>query len=170
MGVSYLTGIARILARIVVILVRFSPFHIRIGAICGHASNIQTALGHLIGVRAIKQCSHSAASVDMNDNTIEQGFPHLATRFSWLCGTAVVATAIINNRSAAPLQTKFIVEMVCLGVMSLGMLLAVIGLCGIPKYGIRGLLGRSVGCLLLNGSLLYFFLTNFFGLRQSAGQ
>ena len=106
----------------------------------------------------------------MNDNTIEHGFPHAATRFSWLCGTAAVAAATINGRSSSPLQTKFIVEMVCLGLMSLGALLAMIGLCGISKYGIRGLLGRSVGCLLLNGSLLFIFFTNFFGLRHSVGQ
>ena len=92
------------------------------------------------------------------------GFPHQAARGSWLCALLIVVLTIVGGR----IGSRIVVELLALGMMSVGALLGAIALFGIPKYGCRGILVQALAGLILNGLLLSIFVTNFLAARAKA--
>jgi hypothetical protein len=102
----------------------------------------------------------------MDNNALaEKGFPHQAARGSWICPLLIVVVTAVGNR----LGNRLLVEFGALALMCIGMLLAIIAFCGIPKYGMRGILGQAIAGVILNGLLLTIFVTNFLAARAWAG-
>lgn len=50
---------------------------------------------------------------------------------------------------------------ICLLLIIAGFAMAIAGLCGISKHGSRGILGKGIAGLLINGLLLIFFISGF---------
>jgi hypothetical protein len=60
------------------------------------------------------------------------------------------------------------VEYVALLLMVVGLLLGILALFGIRKHGVSGILGPAVVGILINGSLIFIFVTNFMAARARA--
>ena len=59
-------------------------------------------------------------------------------------------------------------ELVGLLLITVGFLMGLIALFGIPKHGVKGILAPACVGLLINGLLLFIFFTNFFAARARA--
>lgn len=66
------------------------------------------------------------------------------------------------------LGSTLIIDLIGLLFILLGLVFSVIALCGIGKHGIRGLLAQGLVGLLINGLLLFIFVTNFLSARTKA--
>jgi hypothetical protein len=100
-----------------------------------------------------------------NEAVAEKAFPHQAARGSWICPLLIIVVTTVGNR----LGNRLLVEFGALALMCIGMLLAIIAFCGIPKYGLRGILGQAIAGVILNGLLLSIFVANFLAARARHG-
>jgi hypothetical protein len=50
---------------------------------------------------------------------------------------------------------------VCLMLIVAGFAMGIVGLCGVKQHGSRGILGKSIAGLVINGLLLFFFVVGF---------
>jgi len=105
-----------------------------------------------------------------NDAISEKGFPHQAARGSWICPLLIIGMLMVGGHVGRSLGSPVILELVALAMMCIGMVLAIIAFCGIPKYGARGLLAQAISGVLLNGLFLFIFVTNFLAARARAGR
>ncbi len=102
----------------------------------------------------------------MNDDTIQvKGFAHQAARGSWICPLLLVVLIIVGGRTGQ----RLIIEFIAFGMMCVGVLLAIVAFFGIPKYGVKRILGQAIAGLVLNGLFLFIFVTNFLAARAKAG-
>jgi hypothetical protein len=92
------------------------------------------------------------------------GFAHGAAKGSWLCTILAVVLFQIGKR------TGQVVMFELLGLLAImaGLLLGVIALFGIPKYGAKGILGSALTGIAINGLLVFIFVTNFIAAREKA--
>jgi hypothetical protein len=95
-----------------------------------------------------------------------KSFAHQAA----LCSLAAPALAVLVGAAAhaistpaapTPRMTSIISGAICLLLIIVGFVAGIAGLCGIGKHGARGILGRSVSGLLINGLLLILFAFGF---------
>jgi len=101
-----------------------------------------------------------------NGNSI----PHQAAKASLIAvplmfGLGIAGHVALKDASS---QTQVILEMAACLLNVGGMMAAIVALAGIPSYGSRGLLGRGIAGLVLNGLLIFIFATNFSQARQKA--
>src|SRR5829696_6364726 len=94
----------------------------------------------------------------------ETGFAHGAAKGSWVC--TIVAVVILQvGRRTGHVGMGELAGVLIIGV---GLLLGVIALFGIPKYGVRGILGPALVGIAVNGLLILIFVTNFVAARAKA--
>jgi hypothetical protein len=92
------------------------------------------------------------------------GFAHGAAKGSWLCTILALILFQIGRRTGQVV----IFELVGLLAIMAGLLLGVIALFGIPKYGAKGILGSALTGIAINGLLILIFVTNFIAAREKA--
>jgi hypothetical protein len=90
-------------------------------------------------------------------------FPHQAAKASWASGVIVFALIALGGRSGG-----IVVEFIALALMLVGFSLGVIGLFGIRKYGTKHVLAPALVGIIINGVLLFIFITNFMAARAKA--
>jgi hypothetical protein len=91
-------------------------------------------------------------------------FPHQAAKASWVCAVIVFLLVAFGGRTGA----KAILELVALVIMAIGSLLGIVALFGIPKHGAKGILAPALVGIILNGLLIFIFVTNFMATRAKA--
>jgi hypothetical protein len=92
---------------------------------------------------------------------------HLAAKISLLFPVIVVALSQLE-KAAHTREMTLLIGGVMFGLLLLGLIAAIVGLCGIGKYDARGLLGFGMSGLALNGLLMVIFATNFISGYQKA--
>jgi hypothetical protein len=100
-------------------------------------------------------------SMTISDDT---GFAHGAAKGSWVCTVIAVVLFQIGKRTGHPV----VFELAGLLVIVVGLLLGVIALFGIPRYGAKGILGSALVGIAANGLLVFIFVTNFMAARAKA--
>lgn len=61
-----------------------------------------------------------------------------------------------------------IMDLIAFGVMTIGLIFGLIALAGISRYGAKGILAPAIVGIILNGLLLFIFVTNFLAARARA--
>jgi hypothetical protein len=80
-----------------------------------------------------------------------------------------VATAAATRGAGASSTGRLITGGICVLLIIAGVVLAIVALCGIPQFGRRGLLGRSIAGLVVNGGLMFFMVTGLVvGIKRAA--
>ena len=93
-------------------------------------------------------------------------FPHQAAKLSWACPLIMVVVITLGKQAGSPL----ILDLVALLLILMGFAFGLIALLGISKYGARGILGHALAGLIINGFLIFIFITNFMAARAKAQQ
>ena len=91
-------------------------------------------------------------------------FPHQAAKASWASAALVFVLVAFGRRTGATV----VIELVALALMLVGLALGVISLFGIRRHGTRRILAPALVGIIINGLLLFIFLTNFFAARAKA--
>ena len=94
----------------------------------------------------------------------ETGFAHGAAKGSWVCTIVAVVIFQIGRRTGQVVVS----ELAGLLFIVVGLLFGIIALFGIPKYGVRGILGPALVGIAANGLLIFIFVTNFMTARAKA--
>jgi hypothetical protein len=94
----------------------------------------------------------------------DTGFAHGAAKGSWLCTIVGVVLFQIGQRTGQPV----IFGLSGLLALLVGLLLGIIALFGIPRYGAKGILGAALVGIACNGLLVFIFVTNFMAARAKA--
>jgi hypothetical protein len=80
-------------------------------------------------------------------------------------GTGVFCAGVANALKGVEGQAAHITRFILLGAVGLalvvGVVLAIIALCGVPKYGASGLVGPALRGLLASGGILWLTITGF---------
>lgn len=80
-------------------------------------------------------------------------------------GTGVFCAGVANALKGMEGQTVHVTRLILLGVVGVGLVagivLAIVGLCGVPKYGASGLVGPALRGLLASGGVLWLTITGF---------
>jgi len=92
------------------------------------------------------------------------GFAYQAAKASWATGAIIFVLIAFGGRTGA----RVIIELVALLLMLVGLLLGIIALFGIPKHGVKGILGPALTGIVINGLLVLIFATNFLAARAKA--
>jgi len=93
-------------------------------------------------------------------------FAYQAAKLSWVCPLILVVINIFAKQVASPL----IIDLLALVLIAVGFVFGIIALCGIPRHGPRGILGHALAGLVINGLLIFIFVTNFMAARANAQQ
>jgi len=92
-------------------------------------------------------------------------FAHQAAAGSLLAPLIVIlVNAALHASSQTPQMSRTVVLIsgfACLTIIVAGFAMAIVGLCGVKRHGARGLLGKSIAGLLINGLLLILFVIGF---------
>jgi len=84
-----------------------------------------------------------------------------AAKGSWIAPLVVFALFVFGHQIAAPV----ILELIALVLIVAGIGLGIAALFGIRKYGKTGILAPALVGLIMNGLLLFIFITNFLAAR-----
>src|ERR1700749_2548443 len=71
-----------------------------------------------------------------------------------------VSMSLQGNTSRSP-SAMLIVDIIAGVLILAGLIAGIIALSGIPTHGSKGILGRSIAGLILNGLLIFIFALNF---------
>ena len=91
-------------------------------------------------------------------------FAHQAARASWLGPIVIFVMFAAGHQVAA----QFVLELIALALIVAGICLGVAALCGIRKHSRKRILTPALVGLILNGLLLFIFITNFLAARHQA--
>jgi hypothetical protein len=93
-------------------------------------------------------------------------FSHQAAKLSWVCPILVFVLLMFSKQIGA----RIIIELVSLLLILVGFAFGVAALFGIPKHGKSGILAPAIVGIIINGFLLFIFVTNFLAARAKAQQ
>src|SRR2546429_6780538 len=93
-------------------------------------------------------------------------FAHQAAKASWASAIIIFVLVAFGGRVGA----RVLIEFIALFLMVIGLALGVIALFGIRKHGTKGILAPAIVGIILNGLLLFIFVTNFLLARAGAQQ
>ena len=88
-------------------------------------------------------------------------FSHQAARLSWICPLIAFLVVIVGKQIASQVAMDLIV--LCFTLT--GLIFGLIALLGIPRHGWKGIIGPAMAGLVINGLLLFIFVTNFLAAR-----
>jgi hypothetical protein len=91
-------------------------------------------------------------------------FARQAARASWIAPVIIFLLFAFAHQVAAQL----ILELIALVLIMAGLCLGIAALFGIRKHGRKGILAPALVGLVLNGLLLFIFITNFVAARAAA--
>jgi hypothetical protein len=93
-------------------------------------------------------------------------FAHQAAKASWASAVIIFGLAAFGGAAQREfVGARVLIELVALFLMVVGLALGVVAWFGIRKHGTRGILAPAVVGIILNGLLLFIFVTNFFAAR-----
>jgi hypothetical protein len=93
-------------------------------------------------------------------------FSQQAAKLSWVCPILLFGLLAFSRQMGAPL----IIDLVSFLFIVAGLACGVIALFGIPRLGRKGILMPAIAGLIINGLLLFIFVSNFFAARAGATQ
>lgn len=91
-------------------------------------------------------------------------FAHQAAKASWASAVIVFFLVAFGGRTGA----RVILELVALFLIVAGLVLGIIALFGIRKHGMKGILAPALVGMVINGLMLFIFVTNFVAARARA--
>ena len=91
-------------------------------------------------------------------------FAHQAAKGSWASAIIIFVLVAFGGRLGA----RVFIELIAFLLMVVGLALGVIALLGIRKHGMKGILAPAIVGIILNGLLLFIFVTNFLAARAKA--
>lgn len=97
----------------------------------------------------------------------KKSFFHIAARLALLPPLIVIFLSPLE-RSHPGRGAVLLLGATMVGLLLLGAILSIVGLCGIGRHGAAGLLGFGMAGLGINGLLLFIFITNFAAARLKA--
>lgn len=98
--------------------------------------------------------------------TTSPSFSHQSAKVSWICPLLVVFLLMATKQIGA----RFIIELVAFLLFVVGFVFGIIALSGIRKHGKSGILTPAIVGIIINGSFLLIFITNFLGAKARAQQ
>ena len=93
-------------------------------------------------------------------------FSHQAAKLSWLCPIIIFVLLMFSRQMGA----RVIIELVSLLLMVVGFVFGVVALFGIRTHGKSGILAPAIVGIIINGLLLFIFVTNFLAASARAQQ
>ncbi|MDZ7615667.1 MAG: hypothetical protein U1E05_01610, partial [Patescibacteria group bacterium] len=106
----------------------------------------------------------------MTDETKSKSTPPLAKQAALASVVAPGIAVLVNVLAISATQDsragKLAIGIAGLSLIVVGLICAIVGLCGIRKHGRKGILGRSIAGLLINGFLIVSVLFTCQRLRQ----
>ena len=93
-------------------------------------------------------------------------FSHQAAKLSWVCPIIVFLLMMFGRQAGA----RVIIELVALLLIVVGFAFGVVALFGIRTHGKSGILAPAIVGIIINGLLLFIFVTNFLAARARAQQ
>ena len=93
-------------------------------------------------------------------------FSHQAAKLSWVCPIIIFLLLTFGKQAGA----RAIIELVALLLMVVGLAFGVVALFGMPAHGKSGILAPAIAGIIINGLLLFIFVTNFLAARARAQQ
>jgi len=102
----------------------------------------------------------------MNTPAQPTAFAHQAAKLSWACPIVVCVLVAFGGQVGA----RVIIELIALLLIVVGLIFGVIALFGISKHGTKGILAPAIVGIIINGLLLFIFITNFMAARARAMQ
>src|SRR6266540_5369836 len=93
-------------------------------------------------------------------------FSHQAAKLSWVCPILVFVLLMFSRQIGA----RAIIELVSLLLIVVGFVFGVVALFGIRTHGKGGILAPAIVGVIINGLLLFIFITNFLAARARAQQ
>ena len=102
----------------------------------------------------------------MNTPPQTTSFAHQAAKLSWVCPIIVFLLLMFGRQVSSPV----ILDLIALLIIVVGLIFGVIALLGISKHGTKGILAPAIVGIIINGLLLFIFVTNFLAARARAQQ
>jgi uncharacterized membrane protein YeaQ/YmgE (transglycosylase-associated protein family) len=102
----------------------------------------------------------------MNTPPQTTSFAHQAAKLSWACPIIVFLLLMFGRQVSSPV----ILDLIALLLIVVGLIFGVIALFGISKHGRKGILAPAIVGIIINGLLLFIFVTNFIAARARAQQ
>ncbi len=100
----------------------------------------------------------------MNTPPPTTAIAHQAAKLSWACPIIVFVLVAFGGQVGA----RVIIELIALLLIIVGLASGVIALFGISRHGPKGILAPAMVGIILNGLLLFIFVTNFRAARARA--
>src|ERR1700722_539075 len=108
----------------------------------------------------------SHATLHMNTPTQPATFAHQAAKLSWVCPIIVFVLVTFGGH----IGSRVIIELIALLLIVVGLIFGIVALFGISRHGSRGILAPAIVGMIINGLLLFIFVTNFMAARARAQQ
>lgn len=102
----------------------------------------------------------------MNTAPQTKPFAHQAAKLSWVCPIIIFLLLVAGKQAISPL----ILDLIGLLLIVVGLIFGIIALFGISKHGTKGILAPAIVGIIINGLLLFIFVTNFVAARARAQQ
>ena len=93
-------------------------------------------------------------------------FSHQAAKVSWVCPIIILLLLVVGRQSGATV----IIEFVALLLIVVGLVSGVVALFGIRTHGRSAILAPASVGIIIDGLLLFIFVTNFMAARARAQQ
>lgn len=93
-------------------------------------------------------------------------FAHQAAKLSWACPIIVFGLAVFGGHVGSAL----VIDLIALLFILVGLISGIVALSGISRHGKKGILIPALIGIIINGFLLFIFVTNFVAARARAQQ
>jgi hypothetical protein len=93
-------------------------------------------------------------------------FSHQAAKLSWVCPIIIFLLLAFGRLAGA----RVIIELIAFLLIVVGLVFGVIALFGMRTCGKSGILAPAIAGIIINGLLLFIFVTNFLAARARAQQ
>lgn len=94
-------------------------------------------------------------------------FAHQAAKLSWVCPILVFVLLAAGKQVAG---ATGVIELIAFLLMVIGLIFGIVALLGIPRHGATGVLAPAIVGIIINGLLLFIFVTNFMAARAREQQ